>query len=140
MENEIISSHSVSLTERKSISITGVKKIDKVNEVVEENVRGVRVVKSFTREEDEIKKFDMEKLKETVFKRLCEANPVYFDCYDDNWLAKPEVFFLQPQTSLLYRDMMVFRGASMNQLKPVRVIMNERQKKFFFALVQEMEG
>ncbi|MCR5564921.1 MAG: ABC transporter ATP-binding protein/permease [Gammaproteobacteria bacterium] len=38
----------------------GVKKIDKVNEVVEENVRGVRVVKSFTREEDEIKKFDHE--------------------------------------------------------------------------------
>ena len=88
----------------------------------------------------EIKKFDMEKLKETMFKRLCEANPVYFDCYDDNWLDKPEVFFLQPQTSLLYRDMMVFKGASMNQLKPVRVIMNERQKKFFFALVQEMEG
>ena len=38
----------------------GVKKVDKVNEVVEENVRGVRVVKSFTREEDEIKKFDKE--------------------------------------------------------------------------------
>ena len=38
----------------------GVKKIDKVNEVVEENVRGVRVVKSFVREDDEIKKFDQE--------------------------------------------------------------------------------
>ena len=36
----------------------GVKTIDKVNEVVEENIRGVRVVKSFTREEDEIKKFN----------------------------------------------------------------------------------
>ncbi len=88
----------------------------------------------------EVKKFDMEALKECMFKHLCEANPVYFDCYDDNWLDKPEVFFLQPETSLLYRDMMVFRGASMNQLKPVRVIMNERQKKFFFALVQEMEN
>lgn len=88
----------------------------------------------------EVKKFDMEALKECMFKRLCEANPVYFDCYDDHWLDKPEVFFLQPETSLLYRDMMVFKGASLNQLKPVRVIMNERQKKFFFALVQEMEG
>ena len=38
----------------------GVKTIDKVNEVVEENIRGVRVVKSFTREEDEIKKFKAE--------------------------------------------------------------------------------
>lgn len=88
----------------------------------------------------EITKFDMEALKESIFKHLCDANPVYFDCYDDDWLAKPEVFFLQPETSLLYRDMMVFKGASMNQLKPVRVIMNERQRKFFFALKQEMEG
>ena len=87
----------------------------------------------------EITKFDMEKLKETIFKYLCEANPVYFDCYDDHWLDKPEVYFLQPETSLLYRDMMVFRGASMNQLKPVRVIMNERQRKFFFGLVQKMD-
>ncbi len=51
----------------------------------------------------------------------------------------PEVYFLQPETSLLYRDMMVYRGSSLNQLKPVRVIMNERQRKFFFALRQEVE-
>lgn len=87
----------------------------------------------------EINKFDMDALKESVFKNLCQANPVYFDCYDDHWLDKPEVWLLQPETSLLYRDMMVFRGASLNQLKPVRVIMNERQRKFFFALRQEME-
>ncbi len=87
----------------------------------------------------EIKKFDMKKLQDTVFKYLCEANPVYMDCYKDHWLDKPEVYFLQPETSLLYRDMMVFKGASLNQLKPVRVIMNERQRKFFFMLKQEME-
>lgn len=34
--------------------------------------------------------------------------------------------------------MMVFRGASLNQLKPVRIIMNERQRKFFYALRQEV--
>ena len=88
----------------------------------------------------EITEFDMEALKECIFKHLCKANPVYFDCYDDHWLDKPEVYFLQPETSLLYRDMMVFRGASMNQLKPVRVIMNERQRKFFFGLIQEMNN
>ena len=78
--------------------------------------------------------FDMDALRESVFKHLCEANPVYYDCYADHWLDKPEVYFLQPETQLLYRDMMVMRGASMNQLKPVRVIMNERQRKFFFML------
>ncbi len=80
---------------------------------------------------------DMEALRESIFKNLIEANPVYYECYEDKWLGKPEVYFLQPQTSLLYRDMMVMRGASLNQLKPVRVIMNERQRKFFFALLQE---
>lgn len=87
--------------------------------------------------EEEIKDIDMQALQESVFKHLCEANPVYYDCYADKWLDKPEVHFLQPETSLLYRDMMVYRGASLNQLKPVRVIMNERQRKFFFALIQE---
>ena len=80
---------------------------------------------------------DMEALRESIFKHLIEANPVYYECYEDKWLGKPEVYFLQPQTSLLYRDMMVMRGASLNQLKPVRVIMNERQRKFFFALLQD---
>ncbi len=88
----------------------------------------------------EIRKFDMKKLQETLFRNLCEANPVYMDCYKDNWLGMPEVCFLQPETSLLYRDMMVFKGASLNQLKPVRVIMNERQRKFFYALIQEMDS
>ncbi len=77
---------------------------------------------------------DMQKLKECVFKRLCEANPVYYDCYADKWLDMPDVYFLQPETSLLYKDMMVAKGASLNQLKPVRVIMNEVQRKFFFGL------
>lgn len=86
----------------------------------------------------EITVFDMKALKESIYRHLIEANPVYKDCCDDNWLEKPEVYFLQPETSILYRDMMVFRGASMSQLKPVRVIMNERQRKFFFGLVQEV--
>ena len=85
----------------------------------------------------EYPEIDMEALRECVFKHLIEANPVYYECYEDKWLGKPEVYFLQPQTSLLYRDMMVMRGASLNQLKPVRVIMNERQRKFFFALLQD---
>ena len=85
----------------------------------------------------EYPEIDMEALRESIFKHLIEANPVYYECYEDKWLGKPEVYFLQPQTSLLYRDMMVMRGASLNQLKPVRVIMNERQRKFFFALRQD---
>ena len=65
--------------------------------------------------------------------------PVYWDCYEDHWLDKPEVCFVYPQTSLLYRDMMVKRGASLNQLKPVRVILNTRQRNFCFALIQQVK-
>ena len=34
---------------------------------------------------------------------------------------------------------MVYKGASANQLKPVRVIINEDQKKFFFSLIMKQE-
>ena len=37
----------------------GVKEFDNINSITEENLRGIRVVKSFTRESDEIKKFDI---------------------------------------------------------------------------------
>ena len=76
----------------------------------------------------------LDMLEKSVFTHLCEANPVYYDCYADQWLDAPKAYFLQPETSLLYRDMMVNKGASINQLKPVRVIVNETQRKFFFCL------
>ena len=86
----------------------------------------------------EITSFDMKALAECVYKHLKEANPVYAECVEeDGWLAKPEVYFLQPETSILYRDMMVYHGAALSQLKPVRVIANERQRKFFFSLRQD---
>ncbi len=87
----------------------------------------------------EITRFDMRALTQCLFRHLCEANPVYHECYEDKELGMPAVYFLQPETSLLYRDMMVYRGASLNQLKPVRVIANERQRKFFYMLRQEVE-
>lgn len=33
--------------------------------------------------------------------------------------------------------MMVFKGAPANQLKPVHIIVNEKQRKFFYALIME---
>ena len=81
----------------------------------------------------------METLRSTLFKHLCEVNPSYYKHCADHSLDEPDVYFLQPETSLLYRDLMVFKGASLNQLKPVRVIMNEMQRKFFFGLRQEVD-
>ncbi len=52
----------------------GIKEIDVLNQVVEENVRGVRVVKSFTREKDEIAKFD--KVNNNIYNYFYKANIV----------------------------------------------------------------
>ena len=52
----------------------GIKKIDEINEVVEENVRGVRVVKSFTREKEEISKFD--KVNNSIYNFFLKGNIV----------------------------------------------------------------
>ena len=52
-------------------------------------------------------------------------------------IAPLSVLFLQPETNLLYRDMMVIQGASPSQLKPVRIIINEQQRQFFFKFVEE---
>lgn len=48
-----------------------------------------------------------------------------------------ELKFLQPETYLLYRDLMISKGASSAQLKPPRVIMNDVHKRFFLALLDD---
>lgn len=50
------------------------KTYDRLNEVVEENLRGIRVVKSFTREEHEIEKFG--KISQSIFKDFSKAEKI----------------------------------------------------------------
>lgn len=52
-------------------------------------------------------------------------------------LNNVEIKFLQPETYLLYRDLMISKGASSAQLKPPRVIVNEIHKRFFLALLDD---
>ncbi len=73
-------------------------------------------------------------LTECVYKHMRVANGEFAGYVDTGRLKKPVAHWLQPQTAILYRDMMVYNGASANQLKPVRVITNEKQRKFFFGL------
>ena len=44
-----------------------------------------------------------------------------------------------PETYILYREVMLAKGASVAQLKPVTVISNEFQKKYFFSLTESFE-
>ncbi len=50
------------------------KTYDRLNQVVQENLRGIRVVKSFVREDHEIKKFD--RVSDTIFKDFTKAETI----------------------------------------------------------------
>ena len=80
---------------------------------------------------------DAQQLTDCVYKHMRKANGEFAGYVDTGRIKKPVAHWIQPETSMLYRDMMVFKGASANQLKPVRVIMNEKQRKFFFGLLME---
>ena len=82
---------------------------------------------------NEVDNISREQLQEALFEEIYKL-PRFSGFYDSKKLGKPEAWWLQPETNMLYRDKMVYQGAPANQLKPVRVILNEKQRKFFFAL------
>ena len=63
-----------------------------------------------------------------------QSNPAYGEMVRTGVLGKLELVFLQPQTYQLYRDLQVMKGASPNQLKPIRVIDTPQKEQFFFSL------
>ena len=71
--------------------------------------------------------------------KLGDANPAYKYTRSSNELAPAVVMLLQPQTNSLWRDMMIYKGISPNQIKPVRVIDTPVKEKFFLNLTQKQE-
>lgn len=71
-----------------------------------------------------------------IEKSLEEANPRYYDKIIHDNIAPLKLELLQAETYPLFRELMVMKGISSAQLKPPRVIVNEIQRKFFFALIE----
>lgn len=82
---------------------------------------------------------DRAKFSESLLKNLSEANPRFTVQYGQGNIAVPTVEFLQPESHILWKDLMVYKGASASQLKPVRV-MDTHQYKFFSGLVERHIG
>ena len=78
-----------------------------------------------------------EQIRSCLEEKLMEANKNIVHHFKDGYLAGLQLVILQPETYLLYRDVMIMKGTSASQLKPVHVIRNEFQRKFFFALKEE---
>ena len=76
-------------------------------------------------------------LRDVIEAKLMQANPSYGDKIRTGVLSKTELIFVQQQTYQLYRDMMIMKGTSPNQLKPVRVIDTPIKKKYFFGLEEK---
>ena len=85
-------------------------------------------------------KGDAARVADMMHQKLCEANPDIRFAQDGGLLGMTEVVFLQPQTFALHRDVMIMRGASRNQIKPVRLIDTPVKEKFFFALADKEEA
>ena len=70
---------------------------------------------------------------------LMQANPIYGDLVRKGSMGELELVFVQQQTYRLYRDLMVMKGVSPNQLKPVRIIDTPFKKNFFFGFIEELK-
>lgn len=68
---------------------------------------------------------------------LGQANPSYGTKVKTGVLGLLELKISQIETHALYRDIMISKGVSANQLKPVRVLDTPMKERFFFALVED---
>jgi hypothetical protein len=77
---------------------------------------------------------------ESLERHLADVNPSYGDKVKGGLISPARIVFSQPETYVLYKDMMLLRGNAVAQLKPVTVITNDLQKNFFFTLVEDFES
>ena len=75
-----------------------------------------------------------QQLAATLDKYTCEINAVYEENILDHSMRHADAFWLQPETTFLWRELQIAKGKSAGQLKPVRTISNEDQRKFFFIM------
>lgn len=67
---------------------------------------------------------------------LAKANPSMGEKVKKGICGATRVNFLAEETYMLYRDLMISRGTASTQIKPVHVINNEIQRKFFFGTTE----
>ena len=74
---------------------------------------------------------------EILERHLGEVNPVYKEELGPNEIDHGVLFLQQEQTHALWCELRIQKGASLNQVKPVRVLDTPMKKQFFYALREE---
>ncbi len=80
-----------------------------------------------------------EKVISCLEKNLAEVNPSYGEKIKNGLIKPVKIMYFQTETYVLYKEMLLMKGNSIAQLKPVTIIGNQLQKNFFFALTQDFE-
>ena len=80
---------------------------------------------------------NMDEYRRIIGEKLNIANPSIASKVKSGILNPSDIQFVQEQTYALYRDLMIMRGISGNQLKPVRIFDTPMKEKFFFALIEK---
>ena len=78
-----------------------------------------------------------EVLREKLNENFCATDPVLAYKIEKGLLDKTEVYFLQPETYLFYKELKVSLGTSSAQVKPPRILRNELDKNFFMVLLDD---
>ncbi len=86
---------------------------------------------------DHPQELTLEKIRKHVDAKLCTFNPDLKSLIDKNICAPTDLHIVQDETYMLYRDLMAMKGRNSAQLKPVRIISNELQRRFFFGLIEK---
>jgi hypothetical protein len=87
--------------------------------------------------EDELDPSKCDEYRRILERHLGEINPVYKEVVDTNEIAEAKLYLQQQQTHALWREMKLHKGASINQVKPVRVLDTPMKKNFFYKLREE---
>ena len=78
-----------------------------------------------------------EQIRTAVHKNLEKYSPDIKEYIKKGIGAPTELHILQPETYMLYHDLMVFKGRNPAQVKPVHIIINEFHYRFFSKLIEE---
>ena len=79
-----------------------------------------------------------EVLREKLNENFCATDPVLAYKIEKGLLDKTELYILQPETYLFYKELKVSLGTSTAQIKPPRILRNELEKNFFMVLLDDM--
>ncbi len=78
----------------------------------------------------------LEVIAKTLEKELLKLAPALRDLQERGVCQRTIVNFLQQDAYALWRDIAIYNAANANQLKPIHIIRNEQQRKFFFGLTE----